>query len=182
VRAILRLAPLALVLAWIAGGSLTSGAGWVDRSSAEPIRERPAARAAGSLTPGGDEGAVEVGAVAVHVELAGLLGSLPASGEPRPPRPLGPAAEATVQVVDAAQPDRIAAEGAADSQGEVRFELPPGCYWVAVPWSEQVPGQPGAPAVGGNLPDGRPVLAWAEVEVRPGETADLALTIVIALT
>lgn len=139
----------------------------------------------------GEDGPAEVldetvepstGSVAVRVQLVGLPGAPPAADTPVPALPLiGPAEGALVQAVDPTSPDVIVAEAVADEAGEVHFEVPAGVYWVLVPWSDHAPGPLGATIVGGNLPDGRPVLTWGEATVPDGETVEVILTITIAL-
>ena len=61
------------------------------------------------------------------------------------------------------------------------LELPAGDYWVLVPWSNQVPGLPGASGRGANLPDSSPVLAWRPATVPAAGTVAVTLTIEISL-
>lgn len=151
-----------------AGGSQTP-------PSPQPGREAPA-------PPATARPSQSVGTLVARAQLAGQPGAPPAPGQGAPAiRVFGPVADAVVQVVSPAAPQVVVAERVADASGEVRLDLPPGRYWVFVPWRDQVPGRPGATPVGAHLPDGRAVLAWAEVEVPSGGTIEVPLTIFVAL-
>jgi hypothetical protein len=98
---------------------------------------------------------------------------------PVPPPDLGPASGAVVRAVPAGSPGTMVAEAIADGEGRAALDLPPGRYWVLVPYRQEVPGLPGAPASGTNLPTGEPVLAWAEAETPAA--SELSLRISVAL-
>jgi hypothetical protein len=129
----------------------------------------------------------EVGSVDARVEIAALPGVVPGPGMPPPgPWVIGPAAGAIVQAFDPQAPDIPLAERTADDNGQVSFDLAPGRYWLVVPWSDAVPGQPGAPPVGVALPNGRVVLAWTDASVSSsttttGSSVPVPLTIAVAL-
>jgi hypothetical protein len=123
-----------------------------------------------------------VGSVEVQVQLAGRGGPPPPPGMPVPPaRMMSPAPGVPVQVVAADALDTVIVEQIADAEGRARFDLPPGRYWLLVPWSSDLPGLPGVSPVGVYLPEGQPVAAREEVTVTPGATAAVALTIQINL-
>ena len=118
----------------------------------------------------------------VRVQQVGRGGTAPRADQPpRPPVPLGPGAGAPVLIVATNAPAVLVAAGMADAAGQATFTLPPGRYWVFVPWDAAVPGVPRGSASGGNLPDGRPVLAWAEATLEDGVVVEAPLNIGIAL-
>jgi hypothetical protein len=103
-------------------------------------------------------------------------------GAPPPPGAVSatprtePAHGATVRVIR--QSDRqLVATGTTDVSGFTTLALAPDAYWFSVPWAREIPGRPGAPAVGANLPDGTPVMAWSAVSVGPASSPDIVLTI-----
>jgi hypothetical protein len=118
----------------------------------------------------------------VRVQQVGRGGAAPRAAQPpRPPLPLGPGAGAPVQIVATDAPAVVVAEGLADAAGQATFPLPSGRYWVFVPWEAAVPGVPAGSARGGNRPDGRPILAWAEAALEDGGVVEIPLHIGIAL-
>jgi hypothetical protein len=122
-----------------------------------------------------------MGSILVHVLVAGLPGAVPAGGTSTPkPQVLGPAAGATVQIIDPRMPDTLVAEQISDPSGEVRFDVAPATYWVIVPWNDHVTGLPGAPPVAQYLANGQAVLAWQDVTVA-GASVDVQLIIEGAL-
>jgi hypothetical protein len=88
---------------------------------------------------------------------------------------------ALIQVTPPDSPEQPLAEQAADARGQATFQLPPGRYWVIVPWREQMEGIPPGVARGAYLPDGQLVHAWAEATLTDGTTSDVVLTIMTAL-
>jgi hypothetical protein len=127
------------------------------------------------------ESAVPVTLV-VEVWRLGRGGAAPRPDQPpRPPVRLGPGADALVQVVAADAPAVLVAEGVTDVAGRVTFALPPGRYWVFVPWEAAVPGVPAGVASGGNRPDGRPVLAWTEATLEADGPVEVTLNLSLAL-
>ncbi|MBI4491750.1 MAG: hypothetical protein HY690_03045 [Chloroflexi bacterium] len=169
------LAALALAAGLVLLACQAGGAG--STPSPAPGATASTGTATATATPGRGNGTL-----VAQVQVAGRPGVAPAPGLPPPaPRAFGPGAGAVVRVVAPAMPGTVVSERVADASGEARFDLPPGRYWVFVPWSDQAPGLPGATPVGAHLPDGRPVLAWAEAEVQSVGTADVTLTIFVAL-
>ena len=145
----------------------------------------PAALAADAACQAGCEGMVDTVAAAeqgaatlvARVRRAILGGAVPPpSATSGLPQDVGPVAGAAVQVVPAEDPTRLVAEQVADVDGQAAFALPPGRYWVFVPW-----GDPAARSMGANLPDGRPVSAWSEALVPPDGAVEVTLRAVLAL-
>jgi hypothetical protein len=118
----------------------------------------------------------------VRVQQVGQGGAMPRPDQPsRPPVRLGPGTGAPVQAVLAAAPADLVADGVADATGQVVFALPPGEYWLFIPWEATVPGVPPGTASGGNLPNGRPVLAWAATTLGARACEAVALNLTMAL-
>jgi hypothetical protein len=118
----------------------------------------------------------------VRVQQVGQGGAMPRPDQPsRPPVRLGPGTGAPVQAVLAAAPTDLVADGVADATGQVVFALPPGEYWLFIPWEATVPGVPPGTASGGNLPNGRPALAWAATTLGARAYEEVPLTLTIAL-
>src|SRR5262245_19558574 len=124
----------------------------------------------------------EMGSIDAHVDIAGLGGAAPGPGMP-PPRPwvIGPAVGATVQALDPQAPDAPVAEANTDTNGQVTFQLPPGHYWVVVPWSDAVAGAGSAPPLAVTTPTDQVVLAWAEAWLPDTRPLSVSLTIEVAL-
>jgi hypothetical protein len=133
------------------------------------------------LTPGATPvSAYGVGALIAHVRLVAEKGIDPADPLRVRRVDLGPAAGAVVRVELPGQAGS-GLQTTADATGTIQTDLPAGRYWVFVPWSSKVPGLPGATADGQTLPDGRPVLAWAEAVVTDRSTTEINLTITIKM-
>jgi hypothetical protein len=131
------------------------------------------------LAPAPEKG---MGSVEVQVQLAGRGGPPPPPGMLVPPaRMMSPAPGVPVQVVAADALGTVIVEQIPDAEGRARFDLPPGRYWLLLPWSSELPGLPGVSPVGVYLPDGQPVAAREEVTVTPGATVAVALTIQVNL-
>jgi hypothetical protein len=120
------------------------------------------------------------GSLTVHVRLGGRGGVARAGGEPGGLTDIGPAVGAVVRV-EASGTSEVVFQATAGADGRVQADLPPGAYWVFVPWSAEAPGLPGAQPAGMNLPDGRPVSAWTETTVPTGRAAEATLIIAIPL-
>jgi hypothetical protein len=77
-------------------------------------------------------------------------------------------------------PTTVAVESPTDATGAVAFSLPPGDYWVVVPWADALPGWTGANVGGQRLPDGRLVFGYALVGLPAAATVDVRIAIAVA--
>src|SRR5216683_5323759 len=131
-----------------------------------------------AVEPDSAPAASTMGSITARVQIAGLPGAVAAPGSPTPaPQVLGPAAGATIQIIDPQAPDTLVTEQISDARGEASFQVVSGTYWVVVPWSDHVAGLAAAPTVAAFLPNGQAVLAWQEVTILDG-AFDVMLTIV----
>jgi hypothetical protein len=126
-----------------------------------------------------------LGVLLVRVQLAGERGAPPVEGgSERGPTVYGPLVGVPVRVIQAWAPEegwREPSELSTDARGEARFSLRAGEYWVYAPLGGGIPGRPGATVVGGNLPNGQATLAWTPAAVEEQGTAEVTLTVVVAL-
>ncbi len=139
-----------------------------------PTSATPSAQPTDPLTANG------AGTLIAHIRVAGQRGVARADDRPTGPVDIGPAAGVAVQVELSGQPGPVM-QAVADADGTVQAELPSATYWVFVPLTSDVAGLPGAQPAGANLPDGRPVAAWAEAVVPSGGSAEVTLVIAVAL-
>ncbi len=142
----------------------------------------PGNRAQGSPLAGDD---VDVGTVTVHVEYVVSGGARPrpdpASGRPPPPpEPTRyPAVGVVVQAVPAGDGTAApAATAVTDPAGIAALVLPAGSYWLIVPRPPAGSAGPGAAAIVRELPDGTSVSSWASVDLDPGATPEVTLSLV----
>ncbi len=119
------------------------------------------------------------GPMSIRVLVAGR-GGAPSQSGAQGSIVIGPASGAAIHIEDVEQIMQPL-DLVGDADGAAWANVPYGTYWVFVPWMDVVPGVPGATPLGASLPDGRPAQAWAEVPVQDGPTADVSLTIFIAL-
>jgi hypothetical protein len=80
-----------------------------------------------------------------------------------------------VRVTVAGDRAQVVAEAMTDARGMVRFDVPPGDYWVYAPLEAPQALMDQEPA--GNLPDGTTVYAWTQVVVRAKNSIDATLTL-----
>jgi hypothetical protein len=174
----------------VPAAATVAGAEWLGRGTRAAGRAPPAesgtasAPGAGSDMHGSPASSQETGGATLRaeVQVLGLGGPPPPPGlqVPGPARMPAPAGT-LVQVTPPDSPAHLLAEQAIDARGQATFQLPPGCYWVIVPWRDQMEGIPPGVARGDYLPDGQLVHAWAEATLTEGTTTEAVLSIMIAL-
>jgi hypothetical protein len=119
-------------------------------------------------------------AMTVQVRLTAVAGAPSALGGPGRSVDLGPGAELVVQVLDPLTGIAVF-EGRTDADGTVQGDIPAGRWWIAVQYTEQLPGMQGAAAAAASLPNGRPVFAWAAADVPDGSSVEVRLAVSVSL-
>lgn len=120
--------------------------------------------------------------LSVQVQYVGQGGAPPPPGVTLPPHVLGPAPQTTVQALPVGDGTATpVASGTTDDTGVVTLTLPPGSYWIVIP-------SPGGRSVSGpmppsltQLPDGTPVFDWKPVDLAPGDSQSLTLSLSVPL-
>ena len=148
-----------------------------------PLAGVTAARAAPGSPPAEGEG--DMGTVTVHVDYVVRGGARrPAApdgaGRPMPVEPTRiPAEGVVVQAVPAGDGTAVpAATAVTDTSGAAVLVLPAGSYWIVVPRPPAGSAGPVAAAIARELPDGTSVSSWASVDLAPGATPAVTLSLV----
>jgi hypothetical protein len=130
------------------------------------------------------EGEGDMGTVTVHVDSVVRGGARrpatpDAPGRPMPAEPTPfPAGGVVVQAVPAGDGSGVpAATAVTDASGVAVLVLPEGSYWIVVPRPPPGSAGPGAAAIARELPDGTSVSSWASVDVAPGASASVTLSL-----